>query len=481
MAIRLDISKTYDKVEWSFIWKVLLKLEFHSHFVDLVLLCVSSVSYSIILSGRQFGHITPRSGLRQGDPLSPYLFLLCMDVLTSLISKAESNGDLWASGQEVNLVKSVIAFSRNTPMHIRRDISEGLGIPCADKHEKYLGLPLVIGRSKRKSSPLSGIKFDLTSTTGMSVNFPKQIDLWIPENSSFKPSLRLDPLPPPTTVDQLFASEGGHWNVPLIESTFPSYDDQTTLSIPIGRTDLQDDIIRHHTKSGSFSVKSTYHLVPILETGFLPPKFVVHSVTLKMKLGVIHSCYIPLAAWFGVSLIFNEITASAPCSNTTSVSSSWCPPEGGFVKINYDAALFLDIGDFGIGIIARDHNGNCLAWLFTMPSSKYSPEIAEVWATRAAINLGCRSQWDKIVIEGDCANLVMQLVNHEGYSSSTEVIILDICAIYPWFLSCSFSLVRREGNSVAHSIARSAIIFDEGRTNLPPHCIEHLLADMPSL
>ncbi|KAL0456614.1 UNVERIFIED_CONTAM: hypothetical protein Slati_1000600 [Sesamum latifolium] len=55
-----------------------------------------------------------------------------------------------ASGQEVNLAESVVVFSKNTPMQIRKDISEGLGIRSANKHEKYLGLPSVIGRSKKE-------------------------------------------------------------------------------------------------------------------------------------------------------------------------------------------------------------------------------------------------------------------------------------------------------------------------------------------
>ncbi|KAL0421193.1 UNVERIFIED_CONTAM: putative mitochondrial protein [Sesamum latifolium] len=144
-------------------------------------------------SGRQFGHIIPERGLRQGDPLSPYLYLFCTDALTSLISRAESSGALQgirvckgapsishllfaddtliccqasleamncvqsilqvfdkASGQEVNYDKSVVVFSKNTQSHLMNDISIGLGIRCADRHDKYLGLPSVIGRTKRE-------------------------------------------------------------------------------------------------------------------------------------------------------------------------------------------------------------------------------------------------------------------------------------------------------------------------------------------
>ncbi|KAL0302585.1 UNVERIFIED_CONTAM: putative mitochondrial protein [Sesamum angustifolium] len=131
MALKPNISKAYDKVEWNFLRQVLFKLGFHDHFIQLVLLCISSVSYSIILSSKQFGHIIPERGLRQGDPLSPYLFLLCTEALSSLISRAESHGSLQVygktSGQEINIEKSVIVFSKNTADNLRTDISEGLG------------------------------------------------------------------------------------------------------------------------------------------------------------------------------------------------------------------------------------------------------------------------------------------------------------------------------------------------------------------
>ncbi|KAL0429893.1 UNVERIFIED_CONTAM: putative mitochondrial protein [Sesamum radiatum] len=623
MAIKLDISKAYDKVEWSFLRQVLLKLGFHSLFVDLVLLCVSFVSYSIILGGRQFGNITPRRGLRQGDLLSPYLFLLCTDALTSLISKAEAKGDIrgiqicreapsishllfaddtliccQATIEAMQCVNSILQAGKEILIKavLQAIPTYAMGVFClpdgliqdiegmiarfwwnsGDRHKIHwlkwnkLTTPKMLGglglrdlrafntamlakqlwrlliypeslvgrllkaRYYPDSSILDAELGSRPSFTWRSVISAKPIimaghrwrigdghtiriwiDPWIPGNPSFRPSLRLEPLPPPTTVDQLFVSEGGDWNVPLIESTFPPHDAQAILSIPIGRTGFQDDIIWHHTKSGSFSVKSAYHLVcniahmanpsssynnstssragwmvfgmqrfltrlrsscgayammpfqlaPMSVIGFLPPKFAVHSAILKKKLAVTHSYSIPLA-----HLIL-----------TTSVSSSWRPPEQGFVKINYDVALFFDTGDFGIGIIARDHNGNCLAWLSQRLHRIISPEIGEAWVARAAVELGCRSNWDKIVIEGDCANLVKQLVTHEGHDSSTEVIIRDIFALCPRFRSSSFSLVRRQGNCVAHSIARSAINFAEGHAALPPHYNEHLLADMPSL
>uniref|UniRef100_A0A803Q5K8 Reverse transcriptase domain-containing protein n=1 Tax=Cannabis sativa TaxID=3483 RepID=A0A803Q5K8_CANSA len=94
MAIKTDMSKSYDRLEWSFLLRVLKANGFNEHAYTLIMNCVTSVSYSILLNGTPLSPFNPKRGLRQGDPLSPCLFILWSEVLPKLIIKVESRGDL---------------------------------------------------------------------------------------------------------------------------------------------------------------------------------------------------------------------------------------------------------------------------------------------------------------------------------------------------------------------------------------------------
>ena len=94
LAVKIDLEKAYDKLEWSFIREMLIKANFPSDIRDIIMSCVSTVSTSILFNGEALEPILPSRGIRQGDPLSPYLFILCMDFLGQLIEE-KCNAKLW--------------------------------------------------------------------------------------------------------------------------------------------------------------------------------------------------------------------------------------------------------------------------------------------------------------------------------------------------------------------------------------------------
>jgi len=88
MGIKLDMSKAYDRVEWNFLEMAMLQLGFAERWVFLVVQCVRTVSYSVVVNGNPVGLIQPSTCIRQGDPLSHYLFFLCAESLNALLYKA---------------------------------------------------------------------------------------------------------------------------------------------------------------------------------------------------------------------------------------------------------------------------------------------------------------------------------------------------------------------------------------------------------
>ena len=92
MTLKLDMSKAYNKVEWSFLEKIMRKLGFEERWINLMMIFVKIMSYSILVNCEPKELIHPTRGICQGDPLSPFLFLLCTEGLHSLISKVENDG-----------------------------------------------------------------------------------------------------------------------------------------------------------------------------------------------------------------------------------------------------------------------------------------------------------------------------------------------------------------------------------------------------
>lgn len=94
MAIKIDMAKAYDKVEWSVLMAILKQHGFNDRVCDMIMECLSTTLYSILINGSPVGFFPSTRGLRQGDPISPALFTILADLLSRILAKFEMDGKL---------------------------------------------------------------------------------------------------------------------------------------------------------------------------------------------------------------------------------------------------------------------------------------------------------------------------------------------------------------------------------------------------
>lgn len=177
-----------------FIEQMLNKFGFYSKLVDRVMTCVRTVKYSFLHNWDVFADIKPHRGVRQGDHISPYLYILCAEGLSAIIQRYEEiclihgckvargapsiSHPLFAddcylflrasmteasimkdillryerlSGQLINYNKSNVCFSPNTSDQERLAVCEKLQVKVIEKPDKYLGMPMCVGKNKTET------------------------------------------------------------------------------------------------------------------------------------------------------------------------------------------------------------------------------------------------------------------------------------------------------------------------------------------
>lgn len=189
MIMKIDLEKTFDRLEWSFIRDTLVYFGFPANLVKFITSCVSASSISILVNGKKTNVFNPTRCIKQRDPISPYLIIFCMERLSRTIDTMVQDrkwnpisvtpqgpaishlffaDDLTlfsrdtpedyttitnalrnfydCSGQKLNLQKSKIIFSQNYSIDMANQCSTSLNIPASTTFGNYLGLPMFHSR-----------------------------------------------------------------------------------------------------------------------------------------------------------------------------------------------------------------------------------------------------------------------------------------------------------------------------------------------
>ena len=162
----------------------------------------------------------------------------------------------------------------------------------------------------------------------------------------------------------------------------------------------------------------------------------------------------------------------------------WSCLPGGLVKINFDGAAFGASNISGIGVVIRNSNGDVLASFSQKIPQVYKAEEIEALAAFKALSFAFELGFRSANLEGDSLGLIQALKLEERSLSPTGLLFEDVKVLANNFVRLLYSHIKRNGNRVAHSLARNTLCipdFQVWMEDVPSHIVSILQLDVVEL
>ena len=161
----------------------------------------------------------------------------------------------------------------------------------------------------------------------------------------------------------------------------------------------------------------------------------------------------------------------------------WQAPQAGFVKVNFNGAVFGELNKSGVGVVIRDNNGAVLVSCSEKLTQAYKAEETETLAARKALMFAHELGFQRVILEGDALGLIQALKSQEQNLSPLGSLVEDVKLYSNHFQRVLYSHVKRNRNSEAHNQAKHAIRIPNFQVwmDVPSHIVSFLYSDVAHL
>uniref|UniRef100_A0A2N9GCE4 RNase H type-1 domain-containing protein n=1 Tax=Fagus sylvatica TaxID=28930 RepID=A0A2N9GCE4_FAGSY len=374
-----------------------------------------------------------------------------------------------ALGQTVNRQKTTLFFSYSTPWHTKDNIQAILGVPIIQQYERFWWgqggergkmhwLPWDSLYQAKNSGGLGFQELDAqlnawSSFAWKSIMGAREVikkgsiwrigngehiriwgERWLPvahHHTIISPRSQQTTV---THVAHLIDQDTRSWDTAVVKANFLPFEAEIILGILLCNTRNEDMLIWGGTRAGHYANRQRLNQ-PTDEIDRLYPR------ALEL-LTEFHQA--------------QDNHSQTTHSNAPSARTKWKPPISGRYKVNFDGAIFAETNEAGLGAIIRNHWGEVMASLCQRIPYPHSVAAVEASAARTAVNLILELGFREVDIEGDSLEIINALLQNSPCFTLYGHLITDTSIIAQNLNSFQFMHVKRDGNTVAHSLAKRA-------------------------